>query len=444
MARLLHILLYCSLCSTAAFAQTRDSIIKKQRLTTCVFKSYKYHDTVHEIITLQYKYSGNRGSTFRPLEQYRTIGFDYERFFYRQPELPNAHLPEPYRDAYKIQVAYDTVYDTQYDFGIDTSYLVRYKRYEDGFLISQTEDNGNGNYFECMFERNVAGLTTRIKETSYNGTSQNTQNAAVLVYDKDGYIQSDTLYQPNAKREVRTYEHDDLGRIRSIRTLAESAPAVWKYTLWNEYSYDTKGRLSQTTNWYMDNSQWITQAIQTLTYDSLDRLITFMNGPYNTTIYTYHYNQNGDMDTIIRDWSGQKYSIAYKYNEYHNPVMMYASELDSSGNLMSLYNTQEFSYEFYYDTIQVAAPVNTLPTILYPNPAGNTITVRWNKNKPAGPVHIYLYTSLGQSVRHYFIPTPKAEDSIDLSGLSSGAYHIQILSSGGGSIYNGNICINSQ
>lgn len=183
-------------------------------------------------------------------------------------------------------------------------------------------------------------------------------------------------------------------------------------------------------------------------YDTLDRLRSFKTEFYQSTydffLSAYHYNADGDMDTLSRYWSTQNDYIAYEYNEYHNPVAQYFLYLDSSRNVTWKGRTQEFTYEFYYDTIQVNAPVNTLPTVLYPNPAGNAITVRWNKNKPIGPVHIYLYTTLGQGARHYYINTTKAEENLDLSGLSSGIYHMQILTPGGGSIYSGNICVNSQ
>lgn len=448
------LLLLCSYCLmlSTIYAQTRDSIITKQRLVQCTYQTHNTDSSIMQKILLDYRYSGKRGSQFRPLSNPGSFGFNYVRFPSVQTEPELTPLPEPYNDAYKMDVSYDVVYDRQ-NSNSDSFLMTKYRTYDGQWLTMQMDSLSNNFFLDKIIKRDTSGRIRTIDFYSRQGnTTPFLYQYIRTSYDDKGRITSDSTCRPkdvNNYMVIKTHRYDEKGRISSTGHSRQAMPGVTlKPTLKDEYVYNDKGLLYQTIFWSLDaNGLWDTTTIHTFNYDEADRMISYRIGSYYTVYneqkYTYHYNADGDMDTLSYYLSPETKSWVtfFIYNEAHNPVFQSMSNVNPNGVPTGRWYTQDFVYENYYDTIKIPVPEITEPIVLYPNPAGSSFTIRWNKENPKRAVNVGLYNPMGQSIRKYYIASPQAEDKLDISGLASGMYYIEIITTTGGKIYRGNLAV---
>jgi hypothetical protein len=97
---------------------------------------------------------------------------------------------------------------------------------------------------------------------------------------------------------------------------------------------------------------------------------------------------------------------------------------------------------YYIDLITVReAKVDDGPLVVFPNPAGSTVSIRWNMERPMTPVYVCLYTATGQLVRQYLVEKAQPENKLDLTGIAAAMYYIQIMTTTGSHIYHGALAV---
>lgn len=450
MNKIILLFIFSCLTITIAYSQTRDSLVAKQRLIQCTYKIYNADSTLMQKLVLDYRYSGKRGSRFRLLPSTNSFGFNYIRFASVEPEPLLAHMPAPYDDAYKTDVDYDVVYDRQYT-ADDSFEMKKFRTYKGDFTVSQTDSNAKDYFSDRMVTWSEDGAILGVDFYSRTATSIPYLYQTIKTAYNGKIITSDSIYRPkdnNNYLQVRGYQHDEQGRIKTIDFLKQrNRTAPISTSEKHEYTYGADGKLTNSMHWRADmNGILDTATNRTLSYDAAGNMTSYLvRGKYpfhHLEEYTYHYNEAGDMDTFTY-WSGGKKShfSYYIYDSVHNPVYYWQSNVMPDGTPIGRWYTQDFVYENYYDTIKIPVPQITDPIVLYPNPAGSSFTIRWNKDNPKRAVNISLYNPLGQAVRKYAIPQTQDEDHLDISGLASGIYQVEIMTTTGGRIYRGNLAI---
>jgi hypothetical protein len=452
---LLHCLLAAWYCfaATDAQSQTQVTIVKKQRVI--LIETFFSHDSGRASFTTAISYSGKRGSTFRPYHFYSWKRDGGYNFSYDPTSYPIADLPEPMQDVNKMDVQYDSVH---YVF----PHLIRPEdRKKIALSASYNHQNqitahyafewgGQNGVYGGIFARDSNGRLLEIYMTVGDtaAVAYDTISRREIVYDKQQRVVSDTLKDPSPLGIdlVFAYEYDNNGHASSVTELYTKKGAFYEYRSRQNYTRHPSGRLEKYIyEMYSAGSQhWDLKANASYNYDGKGRLTSWQydTDPGDPGTYSLHYNNAELADTLTISYAnGNAEKNIFFYNEFMNPDSAYTYNYSDTAPSLKQVTIIKYHYELYDDTI--ITPVPKGPLVLYPNPAGSKVTIRWNAVKPGGPVYAILYSVAGQLVRRVYISSIADENSISISGLASGVYHLRIMTQGGGMLHTESLVINN-
>lgn len=447
------ILLYCILAIMAQLvypiAHAQPTTVLKQRVVQIetFIKSQNGNPARNDSIV--FRYSGKRGSRFKAYNFHPGDVHGYNSYYY--PEwFPLADLPEPIADANNIDVLYDSCFDF-----FTPAISINSKQQ------MQASYDGNDRIIkhDLFYRRMSSRLSRNIIERHQNGnikeihsisvdTSLRTTDTTALRrahYNDEQRVVSDTIFyrDTNIYDLAFQYIYNDEGNVTEMYKLVKKPGKQWEFSEQHLLQYNTSGLLETYGVLQFNGTTWEPSLVGTLNYDNSGRLIEFSNNPVNSTphFYTIHYNSVGLADTLTRYFSGNNIEkTAFYYNEFLNPDSAHTFTSYDTGKTFTVFIRTQYRYEQYEDTIS-AVPKKDI--IVYPNPAGNKVTVRWNTNKPTTPVYVLVFNSTGQRVKNIYIPKTAPENTLDLSGLASGIYYMQIITEGGGKLHTTALCINN-
>lgn len=450
------------LCSTAQMPT-----VTMQRVTGITH--YSYADTVKMYAdSLNFFYSGQRGSRFNPLGYngmhiYGHFGFDIE---YSKPLaiLKDPYLP--YNHIKHLGVQYDSLlfYSTGY-----TQYMhpiARYRMTYRDSLIQTFEHNASYTWTRQMITREQNGFPVTSVLELYD-TAKKAWDTKVAYNSRyaDGRLSYDSIFS-GIQYYFTDYSYDDKKLVQISQYHYDNGQK--KKMVEDNYTYTVTGRIERHNTIYFTGGI-DTNIAELNTYDSKDKLINgkqYSKGTAPQNMYgeqTYHYNDSSELDTLTRYYYDEFnafnyiYKTTFHYNSFHNPDSAYTTVATVGGGHLvpDIYHTY-YNYEKHEVTVDIDTPVIpdepnepdstdtpvvVSPLIIYPNPAMNVFTIRWNSKLPSAGVYVNIYNRIGQLVRRAHIEKARKEDIIDISGLSSGMYSISIITEGGGLIHNGNLSI---
>lgn len=433
---------------------------KKQRVTAIV---RYYHSGNNQFISDStcFSYSGNRGSEFS-LYGYGASyhGYSYD---FRWESICPANVPKPFFDRFDVKVLYDT--------------MKMYMQQSGG--LRHTNTNYNEYADNGTLKLNVV---TAIKAPGV--ISSGVPQHRLTEYDENGLLK-EFLYLLAKDSTLtkwdtigrRLYTYDDKKRIASDNVTYANGIARYRYlyadTSNNCIEVDnenTTGILQQRKEIYLRDGvgnvveqqvlsfgsppyQWDT-AGYAMRYDGQRRLIRMARNskPVDTETdtvveFTWHYDATGKTDTVINyqyyAGGGMSYcnkSVFY-YNEYGNPdslvVYTHASCDKFSTIQYAVYYSYEVYTEEYPDTTTFSGPL-----VIFPNPAKDVVNIRWNNQRPKTGVYINIYSSVGQLVKRQYIQQTQPLDVVNMNGLASGIYFINIMTAGGGRLHTQGLLVN--
>jgi hypothetical protein len=400
-----------------------------------------------------YQYSGQRGSRFKPYNFYLGGMYGYNSTFYPQ-WYPVADLPEPLEDVNSLDVLYDTYYDfnvtPQRTFPLSTEYMSA--AYDTkGDLINHGHFYRRISHMSYQHKvvRNDNGQPTRIYSITVDTATSVTDTATVrkIHYDAQGRAISDTLYYEDTTsyHMAFQYSYDDKGHIIHMAQMTKAPRGPWQPYKDHVFHYNTLDLLDTRIETQFNNTsgKWEPYLKTMLTYNREGRLIALHNEPgaNGTTRYDLHYNETGLADTFTRYFpNSYAEKTAYFYNSFGNPDSAHTYISSDTGRTFARRNKTMYHYELYEDTINAGSNGDI---VLYPNPANNKLTIRWNGRKLKSAVNVWIYNSAGQRVKEIYIRKTAAENEIDISGLSSGIYYMSIVTEGGGKVHVAAIAVNN-
>lgn len=244
--------------------------------------------------------------------------------------------------------------------------------YDDDFHLSGVAVNGD----TIAYGYDNDGLLSAtgdlaLNRDPLNGLLRSTSMGGVTTrqgHNEFGEVSGDSAWANGVLVFARTYERDDLGRIRSVEDLAEGLTTVWGY------GYDDAGRLETVTRGgaayatyeYDTNGNRLSRisplGVETGVYDEQDRMLSYAGAEYTYTANgelsmkvagadttRYEYDVFGNLVRVaLTDGTVIEYVIdgrhrrvgkkvddvlvqGFLYGDQLNPV----AELDGSGNVVS-------------------------------------------------------------------------------------------------------------
>lgn len=440
----LVVLLICQICKTM-HAQTVP--VMKQRLIRMAQSRDAY--LPHSYDTFVFKYSTKRSSDFVPHNF--NIGQTFGYRWFVAPEGASAvKLPAPMFDINAINVHFDTCYRfNTLVTTTDTTSLTerRYTVYNEQDRIVESDEQSYQR-MKRLVSYNSHGDAEKVIVLRYNPArpAPDTYLVRTIIYDEQNYAIADSVnyIEPSASDYVNTYEYDDKKRV--IGTLRqEYYLGNWKNTNKQRLFYDANGVFLGRAHFLWMNNNWDSSNAMYLRYDTEGRLVRSVDSivrptSSSRTFFTLHYNNLGLVDTLYYGGvSLTSYSrTIFYYNKYYNPDSAYRYVTNDDGKTYYLDYTVKYYYEEYEDTT-ITVPQGDI--VIYPNPATDKITIRWNSKRPTTPVYAMLYAANGQLVRSVYIPQIGDDNEIEISGIAAGVYYLRILTPLGGKLYTGGISV---
>ena len=295
---------------------------------------------------------------------------------------------------------------------------------------------------------NIGKLHRIIVETWKNGEWVMEEGGALYTYDSNGYL---VEYGHLDYRNLYTYDSDGNRYSDELQmfVMGQGDVPIEKHT----YSYYPDGKL------YMDtllgwNYGWFLQKRYTYTYDNNENLLLYSTQDYqgNGSWFTYSkdtciYDSNNNLitkltktwNTILSDFS-ENNKQQYTYDAYGNSItgmnLQYYYSWDPVFSNIPVYSEHKkiwsiygYRYEASFVSFTIVGLSNTKGLSdnlnLFPNPAQDVITFKLNERNSSQEVQVKIYNLLGQVVINKSL---MSGSSIDISGLPSGTYFLQVIS----------------
>lgn len=440
-------------------ARAQPYIVKKQRIRD-IITTHLFHNKVQIIDSTHYVYSGKRGSRFKAFDHFGGSVFGYRNYYY--PESYDlALLPDPLYDAHSLSVNYDTcvrflLYSSLGLVNIQHEHMVAV--YDDHNRITLFLEN----YYRLSGQRrgkaiayNAQGHMEHVYALQFDSSLNivDTLSSREVVCDDMGRVVSDTIRHNIATgydMTTQTYYNAD-GTVRQLLQ-SQGAGTASEQLSRRDLQYNDEGKLTNEILCYFNKPQntWDSAYALFVTYDELGRMNYYENTETSTWGSSYYkcslrYNAWDGVDTLVRTghmWQLQEYIVLY-YNEYHNPYESYTYRVFENGKIDSISYRTKYYYEEYTDTLPAPPQIIPEDIVIYPNPARNTLAIRWNDKLPNTGVFIRLYSNNGQLARQLYLPAIEKENTISIQGLSSGVYYLRIATAGGGILHTAAISISN-
>lgn len=448
-ARYIFLSILVAVCCKA-FAQ-QPPVNEKQRIRVICHLEYSYADTVVYTDSLEYTYSGSKGSRFNVTDfsSQNDYGYgNYEYGFFHNIMLPAADMPEPFKDMYSMNVQYDSMRHTSiisnpYQLNSVYSHTISLQ-YADSLLTTVTTryEPGHSEYISHL-AYNAYGKLDNLLTTSNLMVPLDTFFTRRIVYDSGNRPLADSAIDNMYVHHSREYIYAADGRIAALTENYDSRYGTGQ-SYHQFFGYDMNGRL-QTFYQQMYNEstqQWITTDSVYYGRDGEGRLISMTaNGRLQ---YNVHYNPSGDADTLSQyayDLDMGKINFCnttvFFYNKYHNPDSAITYVFDTCQAPAARRQRTLYYYEPYVsDTLVISDEV-----VLFPNPAHNTIYIKWNKIFSTVPVNIDIYSSTGQLASKTQIARPAPTDAINIAGYPPGVYFLRMVNSEKKQLYIGRFVV---
>jgi hypothetical protein len=358
-----------------------------------VGSAYKYTDgtIVETSDSTRNVYSGTRGA----------INLDpviYDSYIpYEQPDFDQSKMYTNDGSGWKQIEQYDQTFDANdkmlssvnqnaYNGLMTNSYRLRYTNNAQGILQEAFSDGWGGAAWDeetrDVFRYTAGGQLDSVLNYEYDGSQWEAIGYSVFTYNAGKLIKQEDYDTRNGTpeitfREVITYAN---GLIDSIVGAYDSGNGILQEFYRNKYVYNTAGNVTRqtTVSWDPVNSTWYSPS---------------------TTDYIW----SGDLLEQIR--------------------------------FVDLSNPTEYEFgQLYYESFTTGIEKHELAGVdvkAYPNPARNTVTAEVNLQR-AQEVTLSLYNITGAKVwSKYTGMQQNIREQIDLSGLPSGLYNLQVATPSG-------------
>ena len=398
--------------------------------------------------SVKLKYSGQRGSTY-----------DYNMMMY------------PYNYPYSTSPMFDYA-------GVFTSPQVKYDTYTHWTINPFTMPAF------VLYESNNATYDTNSNITAFRklfvDTAINDNVSFVNTFNAAKKISKGFSFNLNAgvadSAFIQHFQYDAANRLTKDSTY-ELHLGVWRIVSRTMYSYDAAGNVTLIDHYSNQTDTTFLlpltpQLKYTNTYDASNRLTTVLTAITNGTVMidyvkdtftysgtlTFHNSwKQIQMDPINGTWWPQYYmqktlsaakpdtiyhkgwdSIAnawvpiakdiVSYNSYSNPDTI----LNYEYNWTAYSTTPDYTTVYYYDTFTYNPPATSIsaaatsPEIrVFPNPAGNNITIEMPSTFADKYINVYFVNVAGQIITKQSVSATSAV-SVNTSHLTTGTYWVLI------------------
>jgi len=282
-------------------------------------------------------------------------------------------------------------------------------------------------------------LTYFLETWDIAGTTWQDEMKFIYTYDSSGFMLTEIGQSWDAEnnklvnRIKANFTNDESGNI--ITQLVEfwdKAYSKWVNDAKGNFTYNSSGKLLTLLIQYWEeaNNRWISYSISNTTYDDSGNELTTILKMWDQVGWKNNYKFEYQYDYEAKKVVG----FYYEWNEDWFPAdaNIYIAIFDNY-----FYNVYETSkIEFYYSTGVSAIGDDAIPAKntfnFYPNPAGNTVNLKFNSASSFSG-NISIYDAFGKLVKE--IPTGNIFPGeyvfpVDVSLLEAGIYLIKW--SGGG------------
>jgi len=380
-----------------------------------------------------------------------------------EPEIINANFKNSPLDPYLLN-SRELIWNWDTIITYDTVGL--YERY-----IQTFDPNGNTLTRTTQIWQNNDWENDTRKTNTYdaNGNILTTLNEVWESGSWDNYTRGTFTYDPNGnmltdlyeqwfygweKDEKGTYAYDSNGNWLSY------VREIWQLDTWVNsmrftLTYDGNG--NQTTFLYewWENSVWINMFKSTYSWDANGNMLTQLRETWQTNTWendwkrTWTYDSNGNMLSCVREhWQSSAWvnvlKYTYMYDANGNSVTG-KFEMWQSGNwepemeILDLYSQQQELFHLWahlYEASFVSFNTGIESTYqqarslkVFPNPAGESITIELTGQDPNAINTICIYGMDGREVIRQERIGLRME--IDVASLPGGLYGIRVRNSRG-------------
>jgi hypothetical protein len=277
-----------------------------------------------------------------------------------------------------------------------------------------------------------------------------------MTYDGQGNITSEvaSYWDEDASQWILfwkdEYTYTD-GKLTTYLELAwNDMGDVWMEWYKTESTYDGNGNLilEVTQEWDFVGNDWVNMNKWEYTYDASGLMLSELEMEWDTDLgewvndvkYEYSYDEHGNMaeelelyweeDQWYNDWKGVwAYNMAYTYADLYVPYWFLYNTVDMTFYHMPLSMSEYLYYledwYLYYKTTAFYSPF--LSTVvediegstvkLFPNPAGDYLTISWEDKYPR--LELEILDLAGKRVLSRQIVN---HETISMEQLSSGMY----------------------
>lgn len=190
---------------------------------------------------------------------------------------------------------------------------------------------------------------------------------------------------------------------------------------WVNSNFDTSGYNGTDFFTYHVTKIWDTATLSWMNSEKETRTLNSQNLP---AIQTTSY-----WDSATAAWIPDQ-DIRWTYNTNNNPTKAEYYSYVGSTPSSTPDDKRNYYYEYYFD--QGVNTVNKNTTInVYPNPATETVNIRWNSSLKNNMANIQLVNTLGQAVYNNTLQISGNETTVSLNGLPTGNYLLSVKDADG-------------
>jgi hypothetical protein len=275
------------------------------------------------------------------------------------------------------------------------------------------------------------------------------------TYTPEGLLDTEVFIRENAAGIFMPYQRHfyvrEEDRLISYLRQVKNAAGEWYDFSNHYYVYDNYGRLTvlygkyynsdlvywERTSVYGEDGNIAERYLKQLKYDP-DRRMNILT---NNTLQKYHYNIYGSADTIYNyAWVNQEWEYQGKNTGYFSMIKGKKVSVCHNGITLCIASEAVKAHLEHGDKLGACNPESSSPVMpdkntglekknsenffIYPNPAGNLITIRILED-PRQYSKAFILSADGEVIASYDAEG-KSEIKADLSSLRNGVYYVKL------------------
>ena len=332
------------------------------------------------------------------------------------------------------------------------------------------------NYGKTEVEYNAEGKVSTLFMYNSNGENPELILSSKLEakYNDDGKADTILSYQKQSETtwlvtSKQIFKYNESGQVVQLNYWMLQDEEMLTERIKVEYAYRTSGELETTNMYYLIEGEEVLFSKLEYSYNSSGQptsleisglnLITFIFGKSNRTVY--EYNAEGDIDfEIYSTWSNttgtyiEQYKDVYLYSDGSFSEVVFPSYVNlffgmgyepglSFNKLVTGVNTsqmingkweiEEKSSFYYSGTLTGIDDIKNEVVSVYPNPATESVTFRWEDHYSGLGLEIYQITGSRVLAQKTF-----SGKSVPVSQLQNGVYFYK-LRDGNQTVFSGKL-----